>query len=310
MPVWSFLCALVGAMLAASAIAAAACPPAALLSGDPVLVRALEALLVQRGVETSVTPGCAAVSVEIQPRGGAIALVRDAADPGPPQEHVVTRLESAATVIESWTHSELLDDPRFARPVVALAAEARPEPATVVSTVTVRPPLPIRPMRAMQVFGAFETSIADDRTSWVGAMVGVCIRVGALCASARARFAAVTDGDGAWAHAERHGEDILLGGDVPLQLAGMPFAFGFGAGFGAMHTGMWNGSRNRGSQTFGLRGDVHLAWLIPLGHRLAVDVSASVDVAQVTDVESSIAEFANEPRLLGRLAAGLRFGGR
>ena len=79
---------------------------------------------------------------------------------------------------------------------------------------------------------------------------------------------------------------------------------------GATHTGIVESAGMHGAETFGLRADAHVSWIIPITRSLGVDLSAALGVAQVTDVESSsMTRIVDEPRFLGRLGAGLRFGG-
>ena len=163
--------------------------------------------------------------------------------------------------------------------------------------------------RGIQVFAAAETSFADDRTSWAGALIGACIQVGRVCVSARGRVATVVAGPRMWDNAERHTTDVLVGGDVPFGLGSTTLTAGIGAGMGSVHTGAQLKGMPAGSETFGMRADFHVGWTLGLGHRLSLDLSAAIDVAQVTDVEGSLrSEATDEPRLFGRFGAGLRFG--
>ena len=168
---------------------------------------------------------------------------------------------------------------------------------------------PYVPTRGIQVFAAGETSFADDRTSWAGAMLGVCIQVGRVCVSARGRIAMLIAGPGIWDDAERRATDVLFGGDIPFGFGRMTLSVGFGAGMGTVHTVSRASGMTDGSATDGLRADAHLGWTIRLARRFSIDLSAAVDVAQVTDVEgSSSRSVVDEPRIFGRLGAGLRIG--
>ena len=281
--------ALVAAMLAPSIAGAAPCAPAAVVSGDRELAEPIAQLLARDGVFADDTPACPAMRVAIARRDG--ALVVTTAD----RERVVSEPTAAAAVIESWTVSDF-DSPLLAlHPVFATAAAA---------------PLP-KPPR-IETFGDLETTIADDRTGWLGFAAGVCVQLGTLCPSARVRFAAVLAGPEAWDHVERHSFDVVLGGDIPWSLGRTLIAFGFGAGVGATHTGVEAPTGMRGAETFGLRADAHVAWVVPLAHGVALDLCASVDAAQVTDVEiaGSSPRLADEPRMLARFGAGMRWSGR
>ncbi len=293
-----------GVLLAARAASATPCEPSAALAGDPALVAVVGDLLVQHGVG-NVGEGCPRVRARLERRDGSIVVVRIG---DPEEERVVSEPTTAATIIESWTRSD------FENPL--LATRSAPMMHLPSSVASVRealapsaPPVPAVPAR-LQMFAAAETSFADDRTSWMGVMVGVCVQLGRACASARGRYAAVVDGPGMWSEAERHAADVLFGGDIPFRIGRTTLSTGFGAGMGSVHTGTRASGMPQGSETFGLRADAHVAWTIPLGLRLSLELSATLDVSQVTDVEGSdSAAITNEPRIFGRLGAGLRFGG-
>jgi len=303
-----------GAMLLGSPAGASPCATAAALVGDPDLVAGVEAFLARAGDRADPT-GCGPVTVRIARRGARIVLQREDATGAAVEEREVSEPATAATVIDSWMRRDL------ERPLLAVHAQVELPPAAspmalapAVRTDTgVEVAAPAAARRSLQVFAAGEASFADDRTSWLGVVAGLCIQLGAVCASARVRIAAVNRGPGMWGLAERHGEDVLLGGDVPFHLGSSTFSFGFGAGLGAVHTGLKTPTVMAGSQTFGLRADVHLGWTLPIGHGLAVELSTSLDAAQVTDVESSSGDgnpLADEPRVLGRVGVGLRYGAR
>jgi hypothetical protein len=280
--------ALVAAMLAPSIAGAEPCAPAAVVSGDRELAAPIAQLLAHDGVVGDDTPTCPALHVAVARRASAL-VVTDRE-----RERVVSELGAAAAVIESWTVSDF-DTPLLAlHPVMAAHTAVAPEKPRI------------------ETFGDLETSIADDRTGWLGFAVGMCVQLGALCPSARVRFAAVLAGPEAWDHIERHSYDVVLGGDIPWSLGRTLLTFGFGAGFGATHTGIEEPTGMRGAETFGLRADAHVAWVVPLVHGIALDLSASVDAAQVTDVEiaGSSPWLADEPRMLARLGAGMRWSGR
>ncbi|MBL0220810.1 MAG: hypothetical protein IPQ07_43940 [Myxococcales bacterium] len=297
-------------LLAARAAAASPCEPSAALAGDPALVATVGDLLVQHGIG-NVGEGCPRVRARLERRDRSIVVVRVG---DPEEERVVTEPATAATIIESWSRSDF-ENPLLATHAATLTLVTPVTPAAT-SVTSLRealtpsaPPLPSMPAR-LQLFSAAETSFADDRTSWVGFMVGVCVQLGRACASARGRYAAVVDGPGMWSEAERHAADVLFGGDIPFRLGHTTLSTGFGAGMGSVHTGTRASGMPQGSETFGLRADAHMAWTIPLGLRIALEVSATLDVSQVTDVEGSVsAGVTNEPRIFGRLGAGLRFGG-
>lgn len=297
--------ALVGPLGLGSAMAAP-CAPSVQVSGDPALVATVGELLVRHGISNE-GEGCPVVRVRLEHRGEEIVVFRLGE---PTEERLVGEPATAATLIESWSRSDF-EKPLLASlpPAARVADRAPPPPAPREPTAAGRA---YAPPRGVQVFGVAETSLADDRTTWAGAVVGVCVQLGRACATARGRVAALLDGPGVWGTAERHTTDVLFGGDIPFGLGRSTLTLGFGAGMGAVHTGLRSASGGQeGSETFGLRADAHLAWTVSLAASLSLDLAASLDVSQVTDVESSsMSSLRDEPRLFARLGAGLRFGGR
>jgi hypothetical protein len=291
-------------IVAIASSAAWACPPAAELAGDPTLVGLVNEILAKHGVATG--PGeCAPLRARLERRGIAIVVVRMG---DPTEERIVSDPATAATVIETWSRSDFEDPLLASHPLAALPLRAEAPAALPREAATQDAVRRVAP-RGIQIFAAVETSFADDRTSWAGALIGVCIQVGRVCVSARGRVATVVDGPGMWDEAERHTADVLFGGDVPFALGPTTFTFGIGAGMGSVHTGSRATGMPEGSETFGLRADAHLGWTLRLGHRISLDLSTAIDVAQVTDVEGTARpEVTSEPRLFGRFGAGLRFG--
>lgn len=299
-------------LLAARAAAAGPCEVAIEVTGDPALVATVRRLLAERD-PAAATASCPVVHARLERRGAAIAVVRVTEVV---EERIVTAPETAAAVIESWSRTDL-EEPLLELDALAPLAAPSPAdvappaargPATLSSTVR---PRPVMRSGGLQGFAALESSFADDQTRWTGAVVGVCVPLGRICASARARFAAVTDGPRMWSWAERQAEDVLFGGDVPVGLGRTRLTVGFGAGMGAVHTRSRADGESAGSETFGLRADTHAAWQVPISSWLAIDLSATIDLAQVVDAEvSRTPSIADEPWLLARLGAGLRVGGR
>ena len=290
-------------IIAIASSAAWACPPAAELVGDPVVVGTVSEILATHGIMAT-TGECPPLRVRLERRGAAIVVVRMS---DPSEERIVSNPATAATVIESWSRSDF-QDPLLASHVLA-PVPSRAEAPGVAREAPTQDAVPYVPPRGIQIFAAAETSFADDRTSWAGAMVGVCIQVGRVCVSARGRGAVVVAGPRMWDKAERRTADVLLGGDVPFALGPATFTFGIGAGMGSVHTGTQTTKSTKGSETFGLRAEAHVGWTLGLGHRISLDLSMAIDVAQVTDVEGSLRPAAtDEPRLFGRVGAGLRFG--
>ena len=273
--------------------------PCGNLGGDAELAAAIEQVLAQREVR------CDDVRGEVRYDGAAIVVT--SGDPIP-LERRVGDVATAATVVESWLGASVADPLLAIRPVPVLAV-APPAPAPRVVIVERQVPV-TAPVRGFQLFATGETSIANDRTSWLGLSVGGCIVIGPLCASARVRFATVVDGPGPlWDDLERRGVELLVGGEIPLQVGSGQLLLGFGGGTGQMHTKMEREGPHMGSETGGLRADVHASWAYPIGHDLAVELSLAVDLTQATRTESMVQEpLPDEPLVLGRFGIGLRYG--
>jgi hypothetical protein len=285
---------LMSVICAASAASAAPCGH---LAGDARLVTAVAQLLEHREVV------CDAVAATLHYDGQTIVITSDDAIP---LERRVSDIATAATVVESWSAS--IAEPLLAsRPVPVAVAEAPAETAPQRVVIVERQAPPIVMSRGWQLFAAGETSFANDRTSWVGAQVGGCVEIGPLCASARVRFANVVAVPSTWDQGlERRETEILIGADIPLQFGKRLLLVGFGGGTGQMHTRV---GEHMGSETGGLRADVHTSYTIPLGHELSVDLSLSIDVTQATRTESSTdMPLPPEPLFLGRFGIGLRYG--
>jgi hypothetical protein len=301
------------------------------LRGDAQLVGPIAAVLVERGVAQ---PGggdregrdCPAVDVTVRREGEALVVSAGGGD-APPVRREVTDVRTAATVIESWVRTDVQapllagrapaswdaendaeTDAEKDTPITATGDPSPPPPALVSAPAAAAGQ---KDGRLVQVFTVAETSLGSDRTSWVGAQVGACVMLGAVCAGARARFASVASGPGPWqSELDRRGVEMLLGADLPMRLGRATLSPGVAAGVGWIHTHE-ESSRSKGDETGGLRGEAHLALSYAIRSRLALELALSLDVTQATHVEtaSSSAPLPDEPRLLARLGAGVRFGG-
>jgi hypothetical protein len=293
--------------LAATATAAGlggraeACPP---LAGDDELVRAIGDLLRSRGIDDR-EASCPAIRARVERRGGAIAV--EIVDPGGARiERIVSEVATAATVIESFVRADV-GAPLLARRAVprpAIVEEAAPAPAP--------PPRRDPATRGVQLFAAVETSMGSDHTGWMGTQLGACISVGPLCAAARLREAKVVGGEGVWEGGaiERESTELIVGLDIPLALGKQTLSPGFAAGLGAIRTGAAGTMDREPEGSAGLRADVHATLTVPIGRRLALDLSMAVDMSQATHVEwRSEMQMPAEPFALVRFGAGLRYGG-
>ncbi|MDB4955513.1 MAG: hypothetical protein JWO36_3082 [Myxococcales bacterium] len=258
------------------------------------MVSAVSELLSARRV------GCSSIAAHLAAREAAIVVT----SAGSETERVVADPASAATLIESWARNDIAEPLLQAR-VVPAAHEELVQVREVIVPVSV----PAEP-RGVSLFAVAESSFANDRTRWLGAQVGACVMVGPICAAARVRFARVADAPMSWQGSERSSTDLLVGGDLSVHLGRLTVTPGFAGGIGHMHTRVETGGNHRGSETGGLRAEVHTSMAYPLGHRLAFEVSATLDVTQATNFETTTTiPLPDEPQLLVRIGAGLRYGG-
>lgn len=295
---------IVGLATQARVAAAEACSPAVVLAGDPQAIATIAELLSARGVALEAS-ACGVVKAQVLRRGDQLTILVEQTN-GSTIERVVGEAQTAATVIESFARLEMGDP--------LLASRAFPREVSISPSVRIESPVQrstaSRSARGVQLFSAFETSYASDRTSWIGAHLGACVMLGPVCAAARLRLANVAAGPGPWnGEVERRSIELLVGIDIPFALGGWTLSPGFATGLGQMHTR--GATRDERAETGGLRADLHATLTIPLAHRLAIDVFTAAELTQETHIEwgPMMTPLPDEPRVLARLGVGLRYGG-
>lgn len=298
-----------GAVLGATRVAHAACPPAVALTGDAEAVRAVREQLDARGIAGE-TPSCPVLRAQIERRGAqlVVAVADSPADrgpghmPGPIIERAVGGPATAATVIESWVRTDVtapLLETRALPPIDAeLAASGGSAPSAT----------------GIQLFAAAETSFASDRTVWEGLQLGACVMLGPICAAARVHAGKVVGRPAGWDRFARKGGEGYLGIDVPIALGRTRLTPGFAAGYGTMLTHHIGDDEKAGLEVSGPRAEAHVALAIPLTAHIAIDLGTTIELTQATGMEvhgnspdASIA-FPDEPRALFRFAVGVRYG--
>jgi hypothetical protein len=282
------------------AMHAASAAPCEGLHGEAELVSAVGDLLAQRGVV------CADVHGAVRHDRGSIVVTRDDAMP---VERRVADVSTAATVIESWSDRNASDPLLASHPIpeiVVAEAPVAPQPRVVI----VERQAPPSTFHGSQLFAAGETSYANDRTAWAGAQVGGCVVIGPICAAASVRFAQVVDGPAFWTGLDRRSIEVLIGGDVPINVGPGLLMLGFGGGTGEVHTRIDSKDEHRmASETGGLRAEARAVYAYPLTRSLALDVTLSIDLSQATRSESTTTmPLPDEPLVLGRFGFGLRWG--
>lgn len=278
------------------------CPPTATLEGDAELVRAVRDELGSRGI-ASATPRCPAPRFRVDRRGAMVVVGMDGPG-GAPIERVVSEPAIAATVIESWTRSDVTAPLLEAHPIAP--RDERAEPAIVA----VAPPAP----HGVQLFAAQETSLASDDTVWAGMQLGACIMLGPVCASLRLHGGKVVAWPARTAGFERVGGELYVGLDVPIAVGRDRLTLGFAAGYGQMFTRRDGAGEHTGVELGGPRAELHAAFAVPVTAHIALDLTASGSLNQVTRTENHLGMldpaimFPGEPRAFVRLALGLRYG--
>lgn len=290
-------------LVTARVVQAEPCPPAVALRGDDALVGAIRELLGARGI-THETPHCPAVRARVERRGPWL-VVGIAGPDGVPIERSVTGAATAATVIESWTRSDV------AAPLLATRAVPAIEDAAEPAVVVISPPA----ARGIQLFAGEETSVASDATVWQGMQLEACIMLGPICAAARLHGGKVIAQPASWGGFARNGAEVYVGIDVPIALGRARLTPGFAAGYGTMFTRYRSDSEKMGIEISGPRAEVHVAFSIPLSAHLAIDLVTTGALTQATamethgtDVPDPAVVFPDEPRALVRFAAGVRYG--
>ena len=125
--------------------------------------------------------------------------------------------------------------------------------------------------------------------------------------SGRARFGTVIDGPGAWeGPMDREVVDGLVDAELPLRLGPVALSPGLGVGLGWVHTHEED-SRDA-KQTAGLRGELHLALVVPLTQHVAFESTLSLELANTLVTERASRErLPDDPKALAHAGLGLRF---
>jgi hypothetical protein len=289
----------------AQVAAAEPCPPAVALTGDEALVTAVRSLLGTRGIVRD-TPRCPAVHARVERRGAVLVVGVDGPD-GAPIERSVSELATAATVIESWTRSDV------SAPLLATrelpAGPVLGDGAAEVAAAS--PPA----ARGIQLYAALETSFATDRTVWQGMQLGACIMLGPICASARLHGAKVITQPSRWADLNRKSAEAYAGIDIPIAIGRTRLTPGFAAGYGSIFSHRGSEDERMGVELSGPRAEVHAAFSLPVSAHIAIDLLLTGALTQATAMETHgqgvvdpIAEFPGEPRGFVRFAIGVRYG--
>jgi len=213
-----------------AAAAGSRCTAVAHVSGAPVLVGPLLALLRERDVPVEGASSCGAISAVVASEDEHVRVTIIDGD-GRIVERVVDDVEGAATAVESWARGDLTD------PLLA-AREAPPRPAVdpeAPSAIEVEdgssPPLA---GHRLDVGALVEMALSDDGALWAGVHAQVCVQLGPICAGTLLRYAVDTENGGLAEDMLSHRQaiDVLATAELPIRLDRGRFAVAPGLAFG------------------------------------------------------------------------------
>jgi hypothetical protein len=292
----------IGLGLATAGSAAAA--PCASIRGPGDLVAAVRETLAARGVAEQ--PACQTVSVDVA--RSADGIVVDIEDRfGRTSQRVVADPAAAATIVESWTRT---DDVTALLEVTSPAPPHAPVRDDEVPIVLHHDPSP----PAGPELGAalsLESSVGSEGSHWLGLRGTACLAIGPACVGVLVRAASdVSD-----RMIQHYGVDLLVGTDFAIRRGRLMIVPGLGVGLGWIHSQQvareMFGFPQPDFDAGGLRADARIAFVLRLGHGLAIELDASFDVSVRADQNSypsDVTMLVEEPRSFVRGSLGLRYG--
>jgi hypothetical protein len=215
-----------------AALAGPRCTAVARVSGAPALAGSVVALLRERGVPVTGESACGVISAVVASEEERVRVTIIDSD-GRVVERMVDDAEGAATAVESWARGDLLDPLLAAREVPARPAMDREAPRAIEIEDESRPAA-----RRVDVAALAEAALSNDGALWAGARAQGCVEIGATCIGAMLRYAVDTEVEGTAADqfSHRSAIDLLLVGEVPIDLDRGRFSItpGLGVGLGAL----------------------------------------------------------------------------
>ncbi|MEJ7598977.1 MAG: hypothetical protein WKG01_13800 [Kofleriaceae bacterium] len=267
------------------------CKPAALMSGDPVLVQTLSQQLAANGIETTLVPGCPAVRVRVEHRGDQLHLELNDSFSRLGRRQV-RDVSTAAAIVESWTLQEI---EQGSMPELAAS------PTTSGGT-SIAPRVAASGLAAM-----LESSIGDDGSLWLGGAVSGCARLGPTCVGGIARFARDTRSTGETAGVEPRSNELhaLATLDVPRTAGSFSISPGLGLGYGwleitSSHLDIHMLPVQTAHSSHALRADLHVTVTRSFGRGIALYGDLRGDTALVRS------EIPAGPERFARAAIGIR----
>jgi len=282
------------------------CLPTATLEGDLTLGRAVRQLLQLRGISTERMDDCPAVSATLHKSSAGIDVILD---DGPDRQHrqAVSDIGTAATIIESWTRSDLSAPLLEKRQPLLSAAESQP------GTVTAAVQQSVPPILVGTLIGLDR---GNDGSIWIDSQVTGCVRVGPLCPGAlfRVGFDLRQTGSSDRLNTDRTTFDLLITTDYRIQLPTLVLSPGMGFGVSYLRGRSPSPAISGATEVEdlgGLLADLHLSTEIPLRRHLTVEFRLGADVSPLT-ATTAVTEnniiLAGKPRWSIRGGIGLRYG--
>lgn len=226
------LAALAGGAGPGDAVAGPRCTAVARVSGAPVLVGPVVALLRERGVPVSGSSECGVVSAVLASEDERVRITIIDGD-GRVVERLVDDVEGAATAVESWARGDLLDPLLAARQPPPRPAVDPEAPQAIEIEEVSRPAA-----RRVDVGALAEAALSDDGALWAGVRAQGCVQIGMLCIGALLRYAVDTENGGLAEDklSHRTAIDFMLAAELPIALDRGRFAVtpGFAAGVDAL----------------------------------------------------------------------------
>lgn len=272
-----------GCMLLVSDAVCDPCPPAAAITGDPDVVRAIETVLQARGVDigspttdAAFAAACPRVAAEVRiaPTGWLEVSVTDG--DGRQTRRIAEDIAAAATVIESWARRDLLDPLIAPRGVLAVMSF---EAATLASAT-----VPRESRSQFSLSGGAEAGMSNDGALWTGLRVRGCVSVSTICIGGTLQLGIDTQARGASKTLEtaRTAMALTVTAERPLRHGSVVLSPGIGVGLRSVSATYTPEDEYEQASTIHARGG--LAATVVLTRRWALRV----------DLDAELAPFARE----------------
>lgn len=280
------------ALPSTSPLQAKECPPAALLQGDRALVVAVGDLLRARGIATTPTGECPRVSVVLLPVDGWIDVeVTDSW--GRQEKRRVADVATAATIVESWCRTDLVDA-LLAPPPGLPAAPSGGNTRVSVADAGGRGLADAGPPPFRYAIGVRPgVAYAGDGSLWVDVAVSACGNWGPVCVGGLVRGGGDLGefGDSGRFDSKRAGLDVLATIEYPIDLRRVLLTAGLGVGGGWIRASGPQGTNQHGvvdidSGFMRVEGAFRVG--LPLLERFAFDVGVSAGVSPLAHTSAFV----------------------